>query len=61
MKRRKEKNDIKELKHVYDAYKEYIIKHGAAINLDNRYRPSFFLFNLLITIASYSSISASQH
>lgn len=49
MRRRKEKSDVRELKRVYHAYKEYIIRHGAAFNLDPRYR---FLFNIL----NYSSI-----
>lgn len=35
--RRKEKSDVRELKRVYHAYKEYIIKHGVAtFNLDHR-------------------------
>lgn len=34
--RRKEKSDVRELKRVYHAYKEYIIKHGATFNLDHR-------------------------
>lgn len=37
MRRRKEKSDVRELKRVYHAYKEYIIRHGAAFNLDPRY------------------------
>ncbi|CAH8260508.1 unnamed protein product [Arabidopsis lyrata] len=36
--RRKEMNDTKELKRVYHAYKEYIIRHGASFNLDNSQR-----------------------
>ncbi|KAG7581974.1 putative transposase Ptta/En/Spm plant [Arabidopsis suecica] len=36
--RRKEMNDTKELKRVYHAYKEYIIRHDASFNLDNSKR-----------------------
>ncbi|AEE75566.1 callose synthase [Arabidopsis thaliana] len=35
IRRRKEINDHKELKRVYHAYNEYIIRHGASFNLDN--------------------------
>ncbi|KAL0743640.1 hypothetical protein Bca4012_085153 [Brassica carinata] len=58
--RRKEKSDVRELKRVYHAYKEYIIKHGATFNLDhsqreklvNARRIASVLYEVLKTVTS---------
>ncbi|XP_019101818.1 PREDICTED: putative callose synthase 8 isoform X3 [Camelina sativa] len=60
VRRRKEKSDVRELKRVYHAYKEYIIRHGAAFNLDNSQREKLInarriasvLYEVLKTVTS---------
>ncbi|XP_010552165.1 PREDICTED: putative callose synthase 8 [Tarenaya hassleriana] len=60
IRRRKEKSDVRELKRVYHAYKEYIIRHGAEFNLDNSQREKLInarriasvLYEVLKTVTS---------
>ncbi|EOA30960.1 hypothetical protein CARUB_v10014107mg [Capsella rubella] len=68
VRRRKEINDIKEIKRVYHAYKEYIITHGAAFNLDDSQREKMInarriasvLYEILKTIDISGTYASSQ-
>ncbi|KAL6283334.1 hypothetical protein ACE6H2_014263 [Prunus campanulata] len=58
--KRKEKSDIRELRRVYHAYKEYIIKHDGAFHLENSHREKLIdarrigsvLFEVLKTVSN---------
>ncbi|XP_050370862.1 putative callose synthase 8 isoform X1 [Argentina anserina] len=58
--KRKEKSDIRELRRVYHAYKEYIIKHEGAFNIENSHRERLInariigsvLFEVLKTVSN---------
>ncbi|CAN8259363.1 unnamed protein product [Cochlearia groenlandica] len=60
VRRRKEKSDVRELKRVYHAYKEYIIRHAATFNLDDSQREKLInarriasvLYEVLKTVTS---------
>ncbi|XP_062011839.1 putative callose synthase 8 isoform X2 [Rosa rugosa] len=60
IRKRKEKSDIRELRRVYHAYKEYIIKHEGAFSIENSHREKLInariigsvLFEVLKTVSN---------
>ncbi|CAN1782797.1 Putative callose synthase 8 [Linum perenne] len=66
LRRRKEKSDIRELRRVYHAYKDYILKSGAGFDLDDRHREKLInaskiasvLFEVLKTVTNAAGTKA---
>ncbi|CAI0409346.1 unnamed protein product, partial [Linum tenue] len=66
LRRRKEKSDIRELRRVYHAYKDYILKTGAGFDLDDRHREKLInasriasvLFEVLKTVTNAAGTQA---